>query len=339
MPKRLPKLPYLLQSKIYKTGQTKSSNDDVIFQNRANRNGTVLIPFDSIHLFDISVFTSDKFENGFIVVINPEDYYNNPETLIVMKERKLKLGINAILLYETRSQWNTFNPYKKKLTVAEQRATPINGHFVARITNSASKSEEKIILGFNTSSSKGAGIRVEEYASLLTIKACHLQLEYLFWLCYDSKEVALDAGMTESEIENRMTAISVACTNQKLSDTERLYKTRIIDNVQNTICPLCLKKLSANAFLINFFESTEKSDADKDVTPINLFHINQLKAGEFNHSPYNLAWGHQNCNMVCKETGVFETIKWMKEIVVNTIILNKDLSNDQPKVNRVYSMQ
>ncbi|OXA78420.1 BstXI restriction endonuclease [Flavobacterium aquidurense] len=327
MAKRLPKLPPLLQSKIYKTGQTRSANDDVIYQNRANRNGTVLIPFESVHLFDTSVFTSNRFESGFIVVLSPEDYYSNPDALVMMKTKKLKLGVNAILLYETRAQWNEFNPYKNKLAIAEKRTSPIEGHFVARILSSTSKDEEKIVLGFNTSSCKGAGIRVAEYASLLTIKSCHLQLEYLFWLCYNAKEVALDAGMTESEIEDRMAAINAACNNQKLSNTDRLYKTRIIDSAKNTICPLCLKKLSAEAFLLNFFESPEKSDSDKDISPINLFYINQLKTGEFNHSPYNLAWGHQNCNMICKETGVIETIKWMKEVVVNTIIFNKDSSN------------
>ncbi|KAF2514802.1 BstXI family restriction endonuclease [Flavobacterium zhairuonense] len=326
MAKRLPKLPPLLQSKIYKTGQTRSANDDVIYQNRANRNGTVLIPFESIPLFDISDFTSNRFESGFIVVISPEEYYTNPDTQDLMKARKLKLGVNAILLYETRAQWNEFNPYKNKLSVAEKRTSPIEGHFVARIPSSSSK-EEKIILGFNTSSCKGAGIRVAEYASLLTIKSSHLQLEYLFWLCYNSKEIALGAGMTESEIENRIAAITTACNNQKLSNTDRLYKTRIIDNAKNTICPLCLKKLSADAFLLNFFESAEKLDLSKEISPINLFYINQLKTGEFNHAPYNLAWGHQNCNMICKETGVIETIKWMKEVVVNTIIFNKDSSS------------
>lgn len=326
MAKRLPKLPPLLQSKIYKTGQTRSANDDVIFQNRANRNGTVLIPMESIRLFDISIFTTNKFESGFIVVINPEEYYTNPDIALLMRARKLKLGINAILLYETRAQWNEFNPYRNKLKVAEKRTSPIDGHFVARIP-STSRNEEKIVLGFNTSSCKGAGIRVSEYASLLTIKSSHLQLEYLFWLCHNSKEIALGAGMTDSEVENRIAAITTACNNQKLSNIDRLYKARIIDSAKNTICPLCLKKLSAETFLINFFESTEKSDINKEISPINLFYINQLKTGEFNHVPYNLAWGHQNCNMICKETGVIETIKWMKEVVVNTIIFNKDSSS------------
>lgn len=107
MAKRLPKLPPLLQSKIYKTGQTRSANDDVIFQNTANRNGAVLIPFESILLFDISVFTSNKFENGFIVVISPDEYYTNPETLVIMKvliTRRKTFGANFKALVGDRHQ-------------------------------------------------------------------------------------------------------------------------------------------------------------------------------------------------------------------------------------------
>ena len=39
------KLPRLIESKIYKTGQTRGADDDVIYQNRVNRNSTVLIPY------------------------------------------------------------------------------------------------------------------------------------------------------------------------------------------------------------------------------------------------------------------------------------------------------
>ena len=39
------KLPKLIESKIYKTGQTRGADDDVIYQNRVNRNSTVLIPY------------------------------------------------------------------------------------------------------------------------------------------------------------------------------------------------------------------------------------------------------------------------------------------------------
>ena len=46
---RPPKLPQLLDRKIYKTGQTRGADDDVIYQNRVSRGSTVLIPY---HLWD-----------------------------------------------------------------------------------------------------------------------------------------------------------------------------------------------------------------------------------------------------------------------------------------------
>jgi hypothetical protein len=45
MGKGLPKLPSLLERKIYKTGQTRGADDGVIYQNRVSRNSTLLIPY------------------------------------------------------------------------------------------------------------------------------------------------------------------------------------------------------------------------------------------------------------------------------------------------------
>lgn len=36
-------IPKAVNTKIYKTGQTRGADDDVIFQNRVSRNSTVLI--------------------------------------------------------------------------------------------------------------------------------------------------------------------------------------------------------------------------------------------------------------------------------------------------------
>jgi hypothetical protein len=41
----LPKIHKLLDRKIYKTGQTLGADDDQMFQDRVERNSTVLIPF------------------------------------------------------------------------------------------------------------------------------------------------------------------------------------------------------------------------------------------------------------------------------------------------------
>lgn len=39
-------LPASVKTKIYKTGQTRGADDDVIYQNRVGRNSTVIIPYE-----------------------------------------------------------------------------------------------------------------------------------------------------------------------------------------------------------------------------------------------------------------------------------------------------
>lgn len=318
--KRIPSLPKLLNSKIYKTGQTRGADDDVIFQNRVNRNSTVLIPYDYFHLTNIAPDNDGDFENGFIVLINPTYYFTNPNINSELKSKKLKLGTNALLFYETRQEWNEFNPITKKLKPATSRINPLGGEFVARVPSTTSANDEKITLGFNTSGLKGAGIRVYEYASSRTIKDCQLQLEYLFWHCFDSIEVAIEAGMTEEQIQERKNHINLSCQERNLSDKNHLKENRMIDADEHTVCPLCLEKLKGLGFLSRLAQAEGRIVPDLTVTEINLFHIKELRTGEFNHKPYNLGWGHHHCNVVCKDSGIIETLKWMK------IVVDKNLS-------------
>lgn len=318
--KRVPSLPKLLNSKIYKTGQTRGADDDVIFQNRVNRNSTVLIPYDYFHLTNIAPDNDGIFENDFIVLINPSFYFTNPNINSELKSKKLKLGSNALLFYETRQEWIDFNPITKKLKPATSRTNPLGGEFVARVPSTTSANDEKITLGFNTSGLKGAGIRVYEYASSRTIKDCQLQLEYLFWHCFDSIEVAIEAGMTEEQIQERKKHINLSCQERNLSDKKQLKENRMIDSDEHTVCPLCLEKLKGLGFLSRLAQAEGRIVPDLTVTEINLFHIKELRTGEFNHKPYNLGWGHHHCNVVCKDSGIIETLKWMK------IVVDKNLS-------------
>ncbi|MEZ4984770.1 MAG: BstXI family restriction endonuclease [Saprospiraceae bacterium] len=313
--KRIPSLPKLLKSKIYKTGQTRGADDDVIFQNRVNRNSTVLIPYDYFHLANVAPDNDGDFENGFIVLINPTYYFTNPKINSELKSKKLKLGTNTLLFYETRQEWKEFNPITKKLKHATSRTNPLGGEFVARVPSTISANDEKITIGFNTSGLKGAGIRVYEYASSRTIKDCKLQLEYLFWHCFDSIEVAIEAGMTEEEIQERKKHINLSCQGRNLSDKNHLKENRVIDSDGHTVCPLCLEKLKGLGFLSRLAQAEGRIVPDLTVTEINLFHIKELRTGEFNHKPYNLGWGHHHCNVVCKDSGIIETLKWMKVVV------------------------
>lgn len=50
-------------------------------------------------------------------------------------------------------------------------------------------------------------------------------------------------------------------------------------------------------------------------TLVSLFHVKELRMGVFNHQPYNLGWGHHHCNVVVKDSGIFETLGWMKQVL------------------------
>jgi len=313
--RRTIKLPKLIESKIYKTGQTRGADDDVIYQNRVNRNSTVLIPYS---VYDICSQAPDNegiFENGFIVLIKPDIFFLNDVLKKEMESKGLYLGKNALLFYETREQWNHYNPEKLNLNVAISRKEPLTGDYVARVPSTTSKKDEKIIHGFNTSGSKGAGIRVYEYASSEIFKRCKVQLEFLYWQCYDSREISLSFGMSKEDIENRIQENIEEADKLELNHTKRLFEQRIFDKDNNTICPLCLKKLSAIGFFNKLEQAQGRDVPDLTVTQLNLFHINELKNGIFNHKPYNLGWGHHHCNVVTKDSGIFGTLKWMAEVI------------------------
>lgn len=313
------KLPDLIKSKIYKTGQTRGADDDVIYQNRVSRNSTVLIPFSSYDQCLNATVINGIFENGYIVLINPKNYFDSEEFRLNMKLKNIIIGENALLFYETREQWSSYNPEKEKLQVATSRILPLNGHFVARIPSTTSLKDSKINIGFNTSSLKGAGIRVYEYASKEVIKKCNYQLEYLYWNCFDSKEVSIAAGMTEIEVMDMIEKSKEVTKKLGLSDHDRLFEMRIIDCDSNTVCPLCLEKLSAKGFYSKIEQAEGRHVPDLTVTQLNLFHIKELRVGEFNHKPYNLGWGHHHCNTVTKDSGITETLRWMSSVVEKNI--------------------
>lgn len=313
--KKTPKLPKLLNSKIYKTGQTRGADDDVIYQNRVNRNNTVLIPYAFFESCKVAPDSGGAYENGFIVLINPEDYFETKGIDDVLREQGLEIGQNALIFYYSRDQWNTYNPHTQNLNVATSRTSPLGGQYVARVPATTSSADQKIREGFNTSQLKGAGIRVYEYASSEVIKQCRVQLEYIFWKCIDSKEVAVEQGMTEQQADERRQHIENSAKALGVDDDDELAKVRILNSDGNTICPLCLEEISANGFFSKVIQAEGREVSDLTVTQLNLFHIEELRTGRFNHRPYNLGWGHHHCNIVTKDSGIDETLRWMSSVL------------------------
>jgi hypothetical protein len=312
---KLAKLPALLDRKIYKTGQTRGADDDEIYQNRVGRNSTILIPFSQFHKFtDDKIYQMD-FENGYIALISPDTYFKKDANTL-LKNLKLVLGKNLLVFYETREQWNNHNPFAKKLKPAKNRKNPLGGEFVARIpATTAIEKGEKISYGFNETKNKGAGIRAYEYASSKIITETRLQLESIFWHCKDSLEAVGKYGMQINDAQKRKTIITERAKNEALLDYNKLIEARILNKNKITVCPLCLDEISGNGFFTRLEQAEGRGVIDLTVTSLNLFHIEELKYGTFNHRTYNLGWGHHHCNVVVKDSGIYNTLVWMNTII------------------------
>jgi len=320
MKQNIPKLPQLLDRKIYKTGQTRGADDDVIYQNRVGRNSTVLIPFQ----FWGPTFTyppgETSFENGFIVLISPSEFFENKNFKRELAERGLSWGDNCVVCFETREQWDKYDPKKLKWKPATQRSAPLRGNYIARVpATTALNGGGKIILGFTSTKSKGAGIRLYEYASSKTIARCRHQLEAIYWLCFDSEKVAVANGMLVKDVQLRKSEILKICEKEGLLDFTKLCDARILNGERRTICPLCLEELSGAGFFSRMAQAEGREVPDLTVTEINLFHIKELRYGEYNHRPYNIGWGHHHCNVVTKDSGIQKTLEWMKRVLERNI--------------------
>ena len=262
--------------------------------------------------------TDHFFEKGYIVLVPPSDYFawDNPQQRLI--EQSLILGTNCLVFYETRLDWDNHNPTDLGWVAANNRHSPLGGQYAARVpattANDADRAR-KINEGYATQSPKGAGIRLYEYAKQQTIEACRLQLEAEYWLCYDSVEIASENGMTREDALFRKGFILQQCDTQGLLDYDKLRSMRIINNRNHTICPLCLKELSGNEFINRVAQPEGREVPDLTVTQVNLFHIEELKYGSFNHKPYNLGWGHHFCNVVVKDSGIVPTLQWMQSVL------------------------
>lgn len=309
----IPSLPNLLQQKIYKTGQTRGADDDEIYQNRVSRNSTVLIPYDYWQYWRRP--ENSPYEKNYIVLISPDRYFGVLDIESTLTNQGLVLGVNMLVYYESRSQWTDHNPEEFGWIPAEQRTIQLGGQYVARIpATTATNNGSKINRGF-TATRKGAGIRAYEYASKRTIEDCRLQLEALFWKCHDADVVATMYGMTAAQASMRKSAKLAECQLLGLLDIARLTQARMLNAAGRTICPLCLEELSAQGFFSRMEQAEGRVVLDLTITQLNLFHIEELRLGEWNHRSYNLGWGHHHCNVVVKDVGIPITLAWMHSVL------------------------
>lgn len=328
---KLEKLPDLLDRKLYKTGQTRGATTREIYQNRVSRSSTVLIPFDFWEACAVPDDGTGAYESGAIALVPPAFYFSTPNADQVLKDKGLKLGENALLLFLKRSEWVDFAPERGSkmpnglvFEPANNRTAPLGGVYMSRIHSTTSATSAAMTEGFNETEMRGAGIRVYEYASAKTLADTRLQLEALLWLCHDAVESMTTAGMTDAGIQTRKKIQLAKADSEGLLDEEKLLAARMINAEKHTICPLCLELISANEFMQRGEQAEGRETWDITVTEVSLFHVEELRVGQLQHKPYNLGWGHHFCNVVVKDSGILPTIDWMKRVIANNLALDAD---------------
>lgn len=303
-------LPKPVGTKIYKTCQTRGADKEQIFQNRVKRNSTVLIPFGSLNRG--TIIPPVGFENDYIVLLTPQEYFRDLNRQL---PNSLVLGINALVYYETRNDWNQYNPQTLGWNYATSRTNPLNGEYVARIPDTTRDNDSQIFLGFTgpTTGGQGAGIRVYEYASNSVIQSTLYQLAYLAWRTEGMIELAQAEGCVD--IEEGKAHVDEFCRINGLDDVGLLEENRLLkDNV--TICPLCLDTIRAEELMSRVDQAEGRLVPDLTITSVNLFHVKELRTGEYNHNIYNLGWGHHHCNTVARDNGIEPTIEWMATTLI-----------------------
>ena len=338
--KRLKKLPSLVDRKIYKTGQTRGASNSEIYQNRVSRNSTVLIPYSQWAACRHPYSNEDEYENGSIVLVDPEWYFTTADADQILLKEGIELGNNAVLLYLRRSQWNRYGaqyhdvgvlPNGKPFCAPIRRDKPIGGTVLARVHGTtADANNARVYIGYNETNLRGAGIRVYEYASSSIISDVKTQLEALFWMCPGAVETAISDTMSEQEALERRQSVMRKADEHNLLDLDRLIDIRAINSQHVTICPLCLQPIHANEFLQREEQAEGRETWDITITEVSLFHIEELRVGRLQHRPYNLGWGHHFCNVVVKDAGIESTLEWMTKVLIrNHIDTRQSQSNSE----------
>ncbi|MBO0347692.1 BstXI family restriction endonuclease [Phormidium pseudopriestleyi FRX01] len=138
-------------------------------------------------------------------------------------------------------------------------------------------------------------------------------------MCYNSLDSVCELGMEIDEATRRRDYCFTEANSKELLDNNRLQQARLINNEGYTTCPLCLERLSSYDFCKRLIQATGREVHDLTVTKVNLFHIRELRFGEYNHKTYNLGWGHHHCNVVVKDSGIDHTLTWMHEVLSKNI--------------------
>jgi len=227
--------------------------------------------------------------------------------------KNIIIGENAFIFYDNRHDWDKFPPAdygwkpRRLMLNGNEIDTRKNdaidvGDYLARIPGTTSEDKDAIVEG------PPQGIRFYEYASSRDIWLTTMQLAYLA-----TKTEGLDKEIDVNQSFNHLDSI---CEYYNLNDIKKLEEIRVLkDNM--ACCPLCLEPIRASELMDRAKQVEGREVVDLTVTEANLFHIKDIRPGEYNHRVYLLGWGHYHCNTVARDHGIEETLRWMRHVLEN----------------------
>ena len=300
-------LPGEIKNKINKTKQTRGAQPygRVVYQNRVNRNSIAVVPYafrDRLH--------PEGFERGYVILVRPEDYFSGPGQVRSDFDSEIEIGRNAFLYYDNRQNYERFPP----MQTWRPRSRGGPGEVVYRLPATTASGNE----GLARVEGEPQGIRFFEYASSDQIRKTCIQLAMLAWCTEGIEDIRTEGSGCEAPATLLREAERLG-----LWDTARLEELGVLCG-QQTVCPLCKEPIRTSELMSRIQQAEGREVFDLTVTEVNLFHMEDLKPGAYNHRIYALGWGHHHCNAVARDAGVQDTLGWMAKVLrKNGYIVNE----------------
>lgn len=106
--------PYALKKKLDKTKEARTGKG--IYKRRNSRNYRVIMSYSTfVRLSEIGENELDKYENGYIVRIQPQQYFEGG----VKDDNRIVLGKNAFIYYKSIHDYRQYPPKEEWKQVAE----------------------------------------------------------------------------------------------------------------------------------------------------------------------------------------------------------------------------
>jgi hypothetical protein len=340
-----------LDTKVTKTKLARAGKG--IYNRHNGKAYRVIIHYNTyIKIVEENIKILNRYEDGYVVMVKPNQYFNNNGEVQKSFHKSLKLGKNSFLYFESSNDWKKYEKYCKNFKPVYELHTgdgckePHDEQWIGEIAKfipnaqppqyslictsgddkkrtPEEKEEHKNLQNkYGNKFGKipkqaGLGNLDIDYASREDLEKICYQLSLMIFKVSGMKEelIKRDQNLTISKINEVEKHVIDFCEKNNLYDIKKLSEIRAINKKGIPLCPLCLEELNAQSF----FEK-KKQDEGRETThntqaQIHLMHIEPLRPMKFNHRVYNLGWGHEFCNKIQGERSIKDTLDDLRRIL------------------------